>query len=100
MSHVGQFLVSLDNKYIQQAVTFTRETILIDENNAKKLNISVSDFHTLRILRNCINHAGDDEAGAHEIVDEYLRDTELIFGFVNKLLAKVRRKYEKESKSK
>ncbi|MDR2132075.1 MAG: TM1812 family CRISPR-associated protein [Clostridiales Family XIII bacterium] len=98
-----------DNKYLQQSVTFLKESAVT---SCTKKYIPYPDFQTLRVLRNSINHATGtavykpeeehelERIGAIKKVNAFLDNPELIFKFVNKLLARLRDKLLVRSRKK
>jgi hypothetical protein len=95
-----------DNGYLQQTVTFLKESIIKDNYIEGEYILNSNDYRILRVLRNSINHAEGaavykpeekQELARHGViyeVNKLLDDPELIFGFANKLLNIVREKAE------
>jgi hypothetical protein len=91
-----------NNGYLQQAVTFTKESII--KKNVDRI-INFEDFHILRVLRNSINHAlgeaqfdnkynlsDDFIIKIKDNVNHLLDDPNLIKNFVDSVLNTIRKK--------
>lgn len=96
-----------DNWYLQQAVTFLRESLVgaNPKSSSGSYILTKEDYHVLRVLRNSINHASgkaeydkSDPCVTEKIVEKVnklLENTNEIKGFVESLL----KKYELSSDS-